>query len=372
LIFEDHSIESFIHDRPKTNSTLYAPCSSPLCFHPFRVRRRCPPHCGSIGRWLSGAIDLSRGRRLAEAIDLAKDSNTELTDREGTERKQAYYRVRKIATEDSLDIDGDGIKDVDELDYPGVVDPLEPRDADLDFDNDGKTNKQELNNPSGATDPGDAVFENVAFKTADDFNIAASLGVPTTLNPSMPAVIFIHQGGATRREWQSVAKQAFREGWVTLAYDIRGHGASSGRWTNAWYDDPDNAPEDVKAAIKYVKGLTNVEGDRIAVVGASVGGNLACVASALYEVKTAVAISHKTSAVFNLAGEDSLQFRSIYHLAAEGDQSGQRKRWATELFEQTSEPKKLEITKGSGHGVAIFNTDRTVPDRIVQWLRDTL
>ena len=100
------------------------------------------------------------------------------------------------------------------------------------------------------------------------------------------------------------------------------------------------------AAIDYLKKLPNIDGDRIAVVGASVGGNLACVASALYEVKTAVAISHKTSAIYNLAGRDELEFRSIYHLSSTGDQGGQRARWATELFEEKlpgDEPEELEL-----------------------------
>ena len=102
------------------------------------------------------------------------------------------------------------------------------------------------------------------------------------------------------------------------------------------------------------------------------GGNLACVASAFYGVKSAVAISHKTSAVFNLAGEKSLEFRSIYHLSSKSDQGGQRARWATELFEQTAEPRRLEIADGSGHGVSIFRRDASIPDRIIQWLRETL
>ena len=256
--------------------------------------------------------------------------------------------------------------------YPTILDPLDVGDADLDFDNDGKSNKEELTDPVKPTDPGDAVFETIQFETSDHFNIVASLGVPETRSQSLPAVIFIHQGGSNRREWESVARRAFREGWVTLAYDIRGHGDSSGRWSNAWYDDPKNAPNDLTAAIEYLKTIEAVNAERIGVVGASVGGNLACVASALYGVKSAVAISHKTSAVFNLAGEETLEFRSIYHMSSESDQGGQRARWATELFEQTAEPRKLEIAKGSGHGVSIFRRDASIPDRIIQWLRETL
>ncbi len=313
---------------------------------------------------------------ISNAVDVGLPPNIDLSSPRDPASRQAYFRVAKIPLSESQDLDGDGISDADELRHPGILDPLESRDADLDFDSDGKTNKEELHGLFGATDPGDATFASITFKTADDFTISASLGIPQTVqdaaSQSKPAVIFIHQGGSNRHEWEAVAKQAFREGWVTLAYDIRGHGDSSSSWTNAWYDDPDNAPEDLKAALAYLKNLTEVDPERLAVVGASVGGNLACVASAQYGIKTAVAISHKTSAVFNLAGADSLAFRSIFHLSSQGDQGGQRAQWAAELHQQTAEPSQLEITPGSGHGVAIFNTDPTVPDRILQWLRETL
>ena len=310
--------------------------------------------------------------QISEAIDMALAPTTRLSDQNSGAQPVVFYRVEQIAVTDSRDSDTDGIRDADELSYPGILNPLDPTDAERDFDNDGKTNRQELNGLFGATDPGDAVFESVTFKTSDEFTIAASLGIPDVATESMPAVIFIHQGGSNRGEWEEIAKDAFRKSWVTLAYDIRGHGESSGTWTSAWYNDPDNAPNDLKAAIAYLKDRRKVDGDRIAVVGASVGGNLACVASALYDVRTAVAISHKTSAVSNLAGQGSLEFRSIFHLSSEGDQSGQRAAWATELYEQTDEPRKLEITGGSGHGVGIFETDATVPVRILEWLQETL
>ena len=307
---------------------------------------------------------------ISKAIDVSTKANVE--DKERADRRQAFYRLEKVPTGANRDTDGDGLADMLELDYPGILSPIEAGDAALDFDNDGKTNKQELTALFGASDPGDAVFEDITFKTADNFTITASLGIPQTLAESIPAIIFIHQGGSDRSEWDTVAKQAFRKGWATLAYDIRGHGESSGSWTNAWYDDPDNAPKDLEAALAHLKSLPKVDSDRLAVVGASVGGNLACVASARYGVKTAIAISHKTSAVSNLAGGGSLAYRSVYHLSSSGDQGGQRATWAQELFEQTAEPKKLEITEGSGHGVSIFKTDPTVPDRLISWLQDTL
>ncbi|MEM7388210.1 MAG: alpha/beta fold hydrolase [Verrucomicrobiota bacterium] len=317
---------------------------------------------------------LHRGEKLesiARAIDLAVAPGDRLTDSSGA-AGEAFYRVEQIPLTEAKDLDGDGLTDAEELGYPGILDPLDPADADRDFDNDGRTNKQELKALFGASDPGEAVFTDLTLKTDDGFTIAASFGVPDNGVERVPAVVFIHQGGSDRGEWETVAKDAFRRGWATLAYDIRGHGDSSGTWTNAWFDDPDKAPSDLQAALEHLRSHERVDSNRIAVVGASVGGNLACVASALYSVKTVVALSHKTSAVFNLAGREDLEFRSIFHLSTEGDQGGQRANWAKELYEQTAEPRRLEIVSGSAHGVSMFKTDAAVPDRILEWLEETL
>ena len=333
-----------------------------------RVRLSYPVEEGYYYRVFRG----NHPTAISELVMLTLSSQVGQGSVESSHKESSYYRVQQVAVDSAFDSDADELDDIVELSHPTILDPLDVSDADLDFDNDGKTNKEELSDLLAPSDPGDAVFQRIEFETSDRFKIVASLGVPSSNSTSVPAVIFIHQGGSTRKEWESVAKKVFREGWVTLAYDIRGHGESSGQWSNTWYDDPTNAPNDLKAAIVYLKAIGKVDAKRIAVVGASVGGNLACVASALYGIQSAVAISHKTSAVYNLAGKTDLDFRSIYHLSSESDQGGQRARWATELFEETEGPRKLELTSGSGHGVSIFRRDPSITDRIVGWLKETL
>jgi hypothetical protein len=90
----------------------------------------------------------------SKAIDMAMAPTTKVNGSDRSDRKQAFYRLEKIAAAESRDTDQDGLSDVDELNYPGVLNPLEPDDADLDFDSDGKTNKQELTALFSAGDPG--------------------------------------------------------------------------------------------------------------------------------------------------------------------------------------------------------------------------
>ena len=220
----------------------------------------------------------------------------------------------------------------------------------------------------------------VSFTADDGISINAVISLPANSDDKSPAVIFIHQGGSDKSEWtrQPLFNAVVREGMVALAYDVRGHGESAGEADfSTLFDDPKQAPLDLKAAITHLTDTGKVDVNRVAVVGASIGSNLAVMAMGNpdFNVKTAVAISGKTSAVYNLAGAKNgeLAFASVYHIASAGEQNGLRAKWAEELFERTARPRKIEIIEGSsGHGVAVFNDDPGLASRILNWLKETL
>jgi len=212
------------------------------------------------------------------------------------------------------------------------------------------------------------------FTTEDKFTIAASLGMPDSIDKPLPAVILIHQGGSDRDEWNGFFDQLREQNYVVLAYDVRGHGQSTPvKNIYALFNDPNQAPLDLKAAVRFLKSLEQVDPARIALVGASIGGNLTGVGISKMGIKTAVAISGKTSAMKNLHGDGKLNLKSIFFIAADGDQGGKRTKWAKEMFALTRDPRLLAIVKNSqSHGVSIFEDDPTVKDQIIKWLKATL
>ena len=220
----------------------------------------------------------------------------------------------------------------------------------------------------------------IEFTTSDNVTIAATIAEPQDVSGEIAAVIFIHQGGSSREEWTSleIFGQIVEHGMLALAYDIRGHGESSGVADfSTLFDDPLQAPRDLAAAIDWLEQSGRVDMSRIAIVGASIGANLACVAagSREFSVRTAVAMSGKVSAVYNLAGgeEKLTELKSVFLIASELEQDGRRAAWASDLYAMTAEPHQLEIVAGSsGHGVSVFEDDPMLQQRVLDWLLKTL
>lgn len=227
-----------------------------------------------------------------------------------------------------------------------------------------------------ATQNAAANEKNIHFSTLDGVSIVATVSVPDTKDDQLAAVIFIHQGGSSKEEWTSlpIFQDVVGHGMYALAYDIRGHGKSGGEADfSTLFDDPGQAPQDMAAAFEWLRQTGRVDMSRIAVVGASIGANLACVAigSRQFTAKTAVAMSGKVSAIYNLAGgrEQLSELQSVFLIASELEQDGMRAMWASELFEVSADPRQLEIVAGSsGHGVAVFEDDPTLQQRILDWL----
>jgi pimeloyl-ACP methyl ester carboxylesterase len=213
----------------------------------------------------------------------------------------------------------------------------------------------------------------LALITSDHMTIHAQLSMPDSDAKKHPTVILIHQGGSNLHEWDFIVPSLLSMNYIVLAYDIRGHGKSSPVTDiYALFDDPKLAPKDLLAVLDYLKKQQYVDSSKIAVVGASVGANLAGVAIANMQVKTAVAISAKTIAVQNLAASQQLDLHSVFYISS-NESDGKRALWAQELYSLTTSPRRLSIERGSqAHGVAIFKDKPELQQEMLEWLKLTL
>lgn len=222
-------------------------------------------------------------------------------------------------------------------------------------------------------------FREINFLTKDNVKISGSFQYPSKVQKSIfPVVILIHQGGSSRQEWieSSILNKLLKNGFAILAYDIRMHGKSGkdGEFSDL-YNNPERAPMDLFAAIEFLEQDKNIDSSRIGILGASIGGNLACMAvsSEKFNVKSAISISAKTGAVQNLSGmKDTIIPENIFYIASKNEQSGKRVEWANELYSLTKGKRKIEIAPGNKHGSPILGENEYLDNEIIQWFNSSL
>lgn len=126
----------------------------------------------------------------------------------------------------------------------------------------------------GATTPADRglAYRDVEFATSDGVRLSGWL-VPSKAGA---AVVLLHGAGSTRSGVLDQAVVLGRAGYGVLLFDARGHGRSGGRAMDfGWRGD-----EDVAAAVTFLRAQPDVDDERIAAVGMSMGGEEAIGAAA--------------------------------------------------------------------------------------------
>jgi uncharacterized protein len=115
-------------------------------------------------------------------------------------------------------------------------------------------------------------YEDVTFTTADGVRLAG-WWVP---GREASAVVLLHGSGETRTDVLDHLEALAGLGHGVLSFDARGHGGSTGRAMDlGWFGDLD-----VSGAVDHLTGRSDVDPDRIAVVGLSMGGEEALGAAA--------------------------------------------------------------------------------------------
>ena len=118
-------------------------------------------------------------------------------------------------------------------------------------------------------------WEEVGFPSADGLQLAGWF-IPPDPEGDGATLIYVHGLGSNREELLRQAVMLWRHGYGALLLDLRGHGQSGGTGTTLGYAEV----EDVRGAVAYLQTRTEVNPDRIGVVGRSMGGAIALRATA--------------------------------------------------------------------------------------------
>ena len=107
-------------------------------------------------------------------------------------------------------------------------------------------------------------YTDATFLTADGIRLSGWY----IASSNRAAVALLHGASSTRSNVLEEAVVLARQGYGVLLFDARGFGRSGGRAMNfGWWGD-----DDVTAAVSYLQGRPDVDPDRIAAVGSSMGG----------------------------------------------------------------------------------------------------
>lgn len=215
-----------------------------------------------------------------------------------------------------------------------------------------------------------ATSQEVSFRTNDGVTIAGTLFLSGRPGPG---IILVHALSRTREDWRGVAERLADAGFVALAFDLRGHGASGPLPEGADLQQLTPMTADLSAARAFLASRREVVPNRIGIAGASIGANLAILLAANDPtVRSLVLLSPgidyrglRPEAAFRKYGdrpamlvasqEDSYSTNSARELAAAGPGS-----------------RDLRILNGAGHGTNMLARQADLAAALVDWFRRTL
>ncbi len=178
-----------------------------------------------------------------------------------------------------------------------------------------------------------------------------------------PAVLLLHMLGSNREAWAPLAPELADVGYSVLALDMRGHGETGGApdWTLAG--------DDLTRVWQVLSGRPDVDAGRTAIIGASIGANLALVVAAeIPAVRTVVLLSPgldyrgvQTEAAMTAYGDRPV----LIVASAEDGYAADSSRRLAGLAPGAA----LTIYEGAGHGTTMLIREPGLTDLILDWLR---
>jgi len=225
---------------------------------------------------------------------------------------------------------------------------------------------------AGCSGPATSPAETVRFTTRDGFKIGGTLYQPDADRP--PALLLAHRYGEDRHTWDGFAERMRRAGYMVLAFDLRGHGASGEQegdrrfyrrfGTAEWFE----ALNDFQAGrdLLFQRGA---DPDNLGVVGEALGANLA-VHYALRDpaVQALVLVSPGLEYQGVQTEEAIRRLRTcpVLLLAAERDAYGAAS--AETLKAAAPRFSELHHYRGTAHGADLFAANPDAIEQVVQWL----
>jgi acetyl esterase/lipase len=227
--------------------------------------------------------------------------------------------------------------------------------------------------------------QKVTFITDDGVSIVGTYYSPSSgTNNSTPTVILLHMLGRDRNTWNELASTLSQKGYAVLSIDLRGHGESISTqdgnaisYQSFTEDDFNKMVLDVKAAKQFLIENKNANPNRMAIIGASIGANVALnyAATSDPDIKTVILLSPGLNYRGVATADAITKYKNPIYIAATEEDSGSAKD-SQILCDKINCGKNLKVYSGgsSSHGTNMFSDSLNPPlqDLIMSWLNSSL
>jgi dienelactone hydrolase len=203
----------------------------------------------------------------------------------------------------------------------------------------------------------------VVIHASDGLELSGTLFSPEAQSPPWPGVILLHMIYGDNREWGEFPRQLTEAGYAVLALDMRGHGKTGGEM------DWDQARDDLRRVYHYLSEIPDIDPARLAVIGASMGANMALgLASETPQMRAAGLLSPGLD-YYHVTTADKLKdYGGRPLLILVSDEDGYAAESVRKLKELAEGEVELVVYSQAGHGTAMFQKEPGIPETIIDWL----
>jgi len=217
-----------------------------------------------------------------------------------------------------------------------------------------------------------ATGREVFFESTDGYTVRTTLFSPAS-KPA-PGIILLHMMGSTRAAWAPFQELARRDGYISIAFDLRGHGETtssraSETQASGFSADQWLAVLDDIAGAKRVLIDAGADPKRIAVAGASIGANLALRYAAVDpDVHAIILLSpgEDYRGVTTIKTMETFTRRPVLMMAARDDAYAAAS--VQKLDAVAKDFCELRLYPGASHGTDLLGTDPVAAEQVLMWL----
>lgn len=205
------------------------------------------------------------------------------------------------------------------------------------------------------------------IEAADGLYLIGTFYAPVNFEPPWPGVILLHMLFSDRTAWDEYALQLANAGFAVFALDMRGHGETGGVM------DWDLAESDMRQVWENISSRPDIDEDRMGIVGASIGANMALVGGANEpDARTVVLLSPGLSYA-GVGTKDAIEAygdRPVLIVASQEDTYSADS--SRKLEELAKGEVRLEMYQDAGHGTFMLVNEPSLGKQIIEWLEKDL